>query len=205
MNYFENKSFTTLAQSDMLVKSGLDPETADGHYWQGPSTPGSNYMSDAISFYLSYAKAIETDKLMPHEGEVVPTFYKPMWSVSKLFQLMPKRIKYDGSFFDLKIVWVDPKSTGMEDAEMKPVLMYSKFSGTCLCIQNPVRRLEKWQGERYETDGCDTLIECAITMICWLLEAGYMKKHMVPTSSVENMDQTEYFHQPEDTKEDEDD
>lgn len=201
MNYFENKSFTTLAQSDMLVKSGLDPDTADGHYWQGPSTPGSNYMSDAISFYLSYAKAIETDKLMPHEGELVPTFYKPMWSVSKLIELMPKRINHDGSFFDLKIEWVDPKITGREDAVLKPVLMYSKFSGTCLCIQDPVRRLEKGQGERYKTDGCDTLIECVITMICWLLEAGYMEKY-IPTSSAENMDQIEFMHQPEDTKED---
>jgi len=202
MNYFENKSFTTLVQSDMLVKSGLDPETADGHYWQGPSTPGSNYMSDAISFYLSYAKAIETDKLMSHEGELVPTFYKPMWSVNKLISLMPKRINHDGSFFDLKIEWVDPKITGREDAELKPVLMYSKFGGTCLCIQDSVRRLENPHPERYRTDGCDTLIECAITMICWLLEAGYMKMYRVPVNSAENNDQIEFMHQPEGTKED---
>lgn len=202
----ENFNFaTTLEQSEHLVKLGLDPNTADGHYWQGPAWFQSTYLADAISLNTPYARAVEILKLMSPEEDFLAHVCKPIWSVSKLIKLMPKRIKHGSYFFDLKIEWVDPKITGREDAELKPVLMYSKFSGTCLCIQDPVRRLEKGQGERYKTDGCDTLIECAVTMICWLLEAGYMEKHRLPTSSAENNDQIEFVHQPEDTKEDEDD
>ena len=196
---------TTLEQSEQLVKCGLDPDTADGHYWQGPSWFQSTYVADVTSFHTPYARAVENLRLMSPEGDFLSHVCKPIWSVSKLISLMPKRISHDGSFFDLNIEWVDAKHTGMEDAEMKPVLNYSQYGKIWLCITDPVRRLEKPQSERYRTDGCNTLVECAVTMICWLLEAGYMEKHKLQTSSAENIDQTEYFHQPEDTKEDEDD
>lgn len=198
----KNCSITTLEQSEMLVKSGLDPETADGHYWSGPSQPGSHYASDTISIHTPYAEAIKYAGMMNLKNEVVPTIYKPIWTEGKLIKLMPKRIKYKGRLYDLKLMWIDTNHLDNEDAELKPALMYSNLSKGNLRI---CRDIHMEGFDRYKTDNCETVLECAIKMTTWLLEAGYMDKYRLPASSAENMDQTEYFHQPEDDKEDKDD
>lgn len=200
--YTKNCSITTLEQSELLVKSGLDPETADGHYYNGPLEPGSYYAIDVMSIHTPYAEIIKYAGMINLKNEVVPTIYKPMWTEGKLIKLMPKRIKYENHLYDLKLLWLDPNHLDSEDAELKPVLMYSNRDQGSLRICRDIHR----EGfDRYRTDNCDTVLECTVKMTTWLLEAGYMNKHRLPTSSVENMNQTEYFHQPEDNKEDKDD
>lgn len=200
--YTKNCSITTVLQGEQLVKSGLDPETADGHYWSGPYQPGSHYASSITSIQTSYGEAIKYAGMINLKDEVVPTIYKPIWTVGKLMSLMPKRIKHEGQLYDLKLMWIDPDYLDKEDIELKPVLMYSNKAKGNLRI---CRDIHKDGVDRYRTDNCETILDCAIKMTTWLLEAGYMDKHRLPTSSAENMDQTEYCHQPEDDKEDNDD
>lgn len=198
----KNCSITTLEQSELLVKSGLDPETADCHYWSGPSQPGSHYAADTISIHTPYAEAIKYAGMMNLKNEVVPTIYKPIWTEGKLIKLMPKCIKLESNRYYLQVMWKAPKNPDNGD-ELKPVLFYTDCSSSATL--NITRNTNDSTINRHYTENCDTLLDSAVMMTTWLLEAGYMDEYRLPTSSAENMDQTEYFHQPEDDKEDKDD
>lgn len=156
-----NKHYTSIEQSKHLLKLGLNPETADMHY--GNFCPKGLGYADAfgagLSPYTEAVKTYETIKKQYHIDDykgIVAWEVLPCWSLGALIDLMPKCIetKKPKNLYFLDIY---PASNG---------IAYATNGDDGFVF------LQRFVGSQYTT----TLIEHAVSMVCWLLKKGYIKK-----------------------------
>ena len=153
---------TTPSQSRRLLECGVDPETADMH-WYGAIVPRGGSLTSPPepseewdlfnSPYGFMPEEMQKAKLMEDYNEIIPA-----WSLSTLLSLLPKEIDIDGYAYRISIYFENPD---------EPVI----GNQWCLCYK-PKKHNEKSRIDdvpRYAPD----LIECAVMMIEWLTANNY--------------------------------
>lgn len=101
-----SKICTDLKQSRKLVELGLDPKTADMHWWPN----GNGFQLFPIPF--------KNDGSVP---ECVAKEIIPAWSLSALLELMPKTLKVDIlPAYDLTIDYHDGFSYVRAESALEP-------------------------------------------------------------------------------------
>lgn len=95
------KSYTDIEQSKKLLELGLDPKTADMHYWT------------AWAGFVSQEKR-NTPKVGLPPKDAIETYWIPAWSLSALIELLPTSdftgLDYDesGGWFCQNYEYVTP-------------------------------------------------------------------------------------------------
>lgn len=149
--------WTTLEESERLAKAGLDSNTADMMYYQTPQDvldPNNGVSSFGIllNLYPDF-NTVKKDMEQFYSGYkgLVPVFFKPCWSLGKLFDLLPETINGEGFQFGKHL-------ESYEDTEFE----IEYHSSQCH------RTIEWWHGE--------VMVEVVVDALAWLSEHGHIEK-----------------------------
>lgn len=146
MKQFTSQIATSEEQSKRLLKLGLIPITANMYYW-------------IDSYDVSYnheLNIIVNDEIEWGEGFI------PAWSLSRLIELIPKKINYKYDTYHLTI--------NMYNNDLF-YIKYDRYDKHLDCLVDDGDLLE-------EIEGCN-IIDCCIDIIEWLINSNHFDKKML--------------------------